>query len=63
MIDARVIEEYIDATARLLELEILPAHRPEVIRNFKLLMSQARRVLEFPLDERTEMAPVFLCGE
>jgi hypothetical protein len=58
-----MIEEYVDATARLLGLEILPAHRPEVIRNFNLLMSHARGFLEFPLDERTEMASVFLCGE
>jgi hypothetical protein len=54
-----ISEEYVDSAARLLGLKLLAEHRPEVIRNFEMLMTQARLFLEFPLDERSEMAPVF----
>jgi hypothetical protein len=54
-----MIEDCIDAFAQLLGLELLPEHRPGVIQNFTLLAAQAELFMEFDLDERVEMAPVF----
>ncbi|MDP9012110.1 MAG: DUF4089 domain-containing protein [Pseudomonadota bacterium] len=53
------IEEGMDAIAELLGLHLLPEHRPGVIQNFALLTAQAELFMEFELDERIEMAPVF----
>jgi hypothetical protein len=54
-----MIEDCIDAFARLLGLDILPEHRPGVIQNFALLAVQAELFMVFDLDDRVEMATVF----
>jgi hypothetical protein len=52
-------EAYVDAAARLIGLPIEPAHRPGVVLNFERIAQMAALVMEFPLPEETEPAPVF----
>jgi len=52
-------EAYVDAAAALIGLRIDPAHRPGVIVNFERLAQMAALVMEFPLPDETEPAPVF----
>ncbi|MBD2101405.1 DUF4089 domain-containing protein [Leptolyngbya sp. FACHB-261] len=51
--------EYVDLMAQLLELPITPEYRPGVIGNFARTTAIAQLVLEFPLPEEIEAAPVF----
>jgi Protein of unknown function (DUF4089) len=53
------IEEYIDRTCELLDLPLLPEHRPGVVVNFERIAAIARLVNEFPLPQDIEAAPVF----
>jgi hypothetical protein len=52
-------ENYIDAAASVAGLAIDPAHRPGVLANFERIAQLAALIMEFPLDERVEAAPVF----
>jgi hypothetical protein len=52
-------EAYVDATARLIGLPIDPAHRPGVVLNLQRIAQMAALVMEFPLPEETESAPVY----
>ena len=54
-----MIEDYVTQAAALLGIDILPEHLPGVIRNFALLTEQAALFMDFPLDDRVEMAPTF----
>jgi len=50
---------YVDAAAAALGLPLDPAHRPGVIANIERIAGLARLVMELPLDEASEPAPVF----
>jgi hypothetical protein len=50
---------YVDAAAGLIGLPIDPAHRPGVILNFERIAQMAALVMEFPLTDSDEPAPVF----
>jgi hypothetical protein len=52
-------EAYLDAAAALLGLPIDPAHRPGVLLNLQRLAEMAALVMEFPLPDEIEPAPVF----
>ena len=53
------LETYVETTAELINLPLLPEHRPGVVANFEKLSEIARLVLEFPLEKETEPAPKF----
>jgi hypothetical protein len=50
---------YVDETARRIGLPIAPEHRPGVIRFTEGLLASAALVMEFPLPDDVEAAPVF----
>jgi hypothetical protein len=52
-------ETYVDAAAALIGLPIDPAHRPGVVLNLERIAQMAALVMEFPLPEDIEPAPVF----
>jgi Protein of unknown function (DUF4089) len=49
----------VDLLAQLLELDLDPEHRPGVIANFERTTAIARLVMEFPIADDVEVAPVF----
>ena len=52
-------EAWIDALAPVLGLGIDPAWRPGIVQNLQVTHRLAGIVLELPLDEREEPAPVY----
>jgi len=54
-----VAEDYIDAAAAAIGLPIAPEHRAGVVLNLARLESMARLVMDFPLPEEVNPAPVF----
>jgi hypothetical protein len=50
---------YLDGAAAALALPIAPEHRPGVLANLERLAALAALVMEFPLRDETEAAPVF----
>ncbi len=52
-------EAVIDAMAPLLGLEIAPEFRPGIVTNLEVTANFAKLVLEFPLGDHAEPAPVF----
>jgi hypothetical protein len=50
---------YVDTAAALIGLPIDPAHRPGVVLNMQRIAEMAALVMEFPLPDETEAAPVF----
>ena len=50
---------YVDAAAALIGLTIDPAHRPGVVVNLERIAQMAALVMEFPLPDEAEPAPVF----
>jgi hypothetical protein len=52
-------EAYVDAAAALIGLPIDPAHRPGVVLNMERIAQMAALVMEFPLPDEIEPAPVF----
>ena len=59
MPDPTDIEAYVDATAQLIGLPLDPAHRPGVVLNLGRIAQMAALVMDFPLPEETEPAPVY----
>lgn len=51
--------EYVDRTASILDLEINPEYRDNVIANFERIHAIAQLVNEFPLPETVEALPTF----
>jgi hypothetical protein len=49
----------LDATAKLLGLEVAPAWRSEVLVHMKVIAAAAQLLTGFPLDEEAAPAPVF----
>ena len=58
-LDDRTAEVIVDAMAPLIGLSIEPAWRAAVAGNLNAVAAAARLVLEFPLDDELEPAPVF----
>lgn len=50
---------YVDGAAKAIGLPIAPEHRPGVIQFLGGLFASAALVMEFPLPEDLEAAPVF----
>ena len=50
---------YVDAAAALIGLTLDPAHRPGVVLNLERIAQMAALVMEFPLPDETEPAPVY----
>jgi hypothetical protein len=59
MADQIDIEPYVDAAAALVGLDLDPEHRPGVILNMERIAAMAALVMDFPLPDETEPAPVF----
>jgi hypothetical protein len=53
------IDAWIDAMMPVLGIALDPAFRPGVVQNLQVVLRLAGLVLEFPLDEREEPAPVY----
>lgn len=52
-------EAHVDHMAKVLDLDIDPAWRPAVVATLAATAKIAALVLEFPLDDHIEPAPVF----
>ncbi len=52
-------DAYVDAAAALIGLPIHPEHRPGVVLNLARVAQMAALVMDFPLADETEPAPVF----
>ncbi len=50
---------FVDLAALLAGLDIDPTHRPGVILNFERIAQMAGLVMDFPLPDEAEPAPVF----
>jgi 1-carboxybiuret hydrolase subunit AtzG-like len=53
------VAAYVDQAAALIGLPLDPAHRPGVVLNLGRIAAMARLVMEFPLPDEAEPAPVF----
>jgi hypothetical protein len=53
------LAEYVEQTARLIDLPLAPEYRPSIVDNFTRIAAIATLVMEFPLPEEMEAAPVF----
>jgi hypothetical protein len=53
------IASLVDQMSLLLELPLHPDHRPGVIANLERTAAIAQRVLEFPIPDEIEAAPIF----
>lgn len=49
----------VDAAADFLDLRLPEASRPGLIDNLRTLRRHANLVMEFPICERTDIAPIF----
>ncbi|HEY7654103.1 MAG TPA: DUF4089 domain-containing protein [Methylomirabilota bacterium] len=56
------IGAYVDAAAKVIALPIAPEHRPGVIQFMSVILAAAALVMEFPLPDEVEAAPVFAPG-
>jgi Protein of unknown function (DUF4089) len=59
MTDNINVPEYVDLMAAVVGLPLSPEHRSGVIANFERIHTIAQLVMEFPLPETVEAAPVF----
>ena len=53
-------EGYVDAAAAAIGLALDPAHRPGVVLNMLRIAEMAALLMEFPLPQACEPAPVFV---
>jgi hypothetical protein len=51
--------QFVDLMAAVVDLPIPPEYRQGVVENFERISTVAQLVLEFPLPEDVEAAPVF----
>jgi hypothetical protein len=58
-LDAETARAIVDATAPMLGIAIDPAWREAVVSSFQATANAARLVLDFPLEDELEPAPVF----
>ncbi len=57
--DPANLDDFIDGSARALDLPLDPAWKPAVRDNLKVIFTHAAKVSEFPLPDEAEPAPVF----
>lgn len=50
---------YVEQMSELLDLPLDPEHFPGVVKNFATISALATLVMEFPLPENIEAAPIF----
>lgn len=50
---------YVEQTAQLIDLPLAPEYRPSVVDNFTRIAAIATLVMDFPLPEEMEAAPIF----
>ena len=60
VMERETIESYVDATAAMLALPLLPEHRPGVLAYFELAAGLAELVMAQPLRHDQDPAPVFV---
>jgi Protein of unknown function (DUF4089) len=53
------VAEYVDLMAAVVGLPLYPGHRSGVVANFERIQTIAQLVMDFPLPETVEAAPVF----
>lgn len=53
------IADYVEQTGQLIDLPLAPEYRLSVVENFAKIAAIATLVVEFPLPEDLESAPVF----
>jgi hypothetical protein len=53
------LPQLVDLMAQIVQLPLDPEHRPGVIANFERTATIAQLVMEFPLPDDIEVAPVF----
>lgn len=53
------LERFADAAALFLDLRLPEVSRPGVIENLRTLRRHTALVMEFPICERTDIAPIF----
>ncbi|MGB7441657.1 MAG: DUF4089 domain-containing protein [Coleofasciculaceae cyanobacterium] len=53
------LAEYVEQMSQLLDLPLKPEYRPGVVDNMTKLAAIASLVMQFPLPEEVEAAPVF----
>jgi hypothetical protein len=53
------LEQLVDLMADLLDITLDPEHRPGVIANLTRTAAIAQLVMEFPIPDEIEVAPVF----
>jgi hypothetical protein len=51
--------DFIDAAARVLDLEIKPSWKPAIAANLEATLRLAASCMEFPLPDEAEPAPIF----
>lgn len=54
------VAAYVDQAAAITGLPIPPEYHASVVENFERIAAIAQLVLDFPLPEETEIAPVFV---
>ena len=59
MNDLAAIEAYVDHVAPLMGLTLTPEQRDGVVKNLATTFAVAQLVLEFPLPDDVDAAPVF----
>jgi hypothetical protein len=59
MTESTDLPQLVDLLAEILELPLQPEHRPGVIANLARTAEIAQLVMEFPLPDGIEVAPVF----
>ncbi len=57
--DAVDVAAYVDRAAAIIGLEIAPEHRPGVVQQLAGTLALAALIMDFPLDDTVEPAPVF----
>jgi hypothetical protein len=53
------VSVFVDQMAAIVDLPLQSEHRPGVVANFERIHAIAQLVMEFPLPEEIEVAPVF----
>ncbi len=59
MNDHADLAAWVDQMAALVNLPLAPEHRPGVVENFAQIAAIAQLVMDFPLPETVEAAPIF----
>ena len=53
------VAAYVDAASILLDIDLPAEYRPSIVANLERLLQLGLQIMDFPLPENTELAPVF----